>query len=220
MSLLIINDSSLCQAVPSLLANSLSKATAMAAASAIGQKALYMAGEWVGKKIYALTGGRVTLSTIIPETIKAPCRELGDFLLRRVIAPINDHVPSVEIVTRHIPSSAYFPVFLTTVVCPVVEEAVYRLPLTLLFSQIDNVESFVPGLSSAGTAIKLASSIFSAIAFTYGHERSSGVCPHNPGRAAGLFASGIGYAIVATQLDVQTAIFAHSVYNLSSYLPY
>ena len=218
--------SSLYQGASSLLGNTPVRTAGTVIACAIGQRYIYSIGEWIGEKASALTGGRVTLSHLVPEAIKSPCREVGDFLLMKVIAPASDYVPSLEVVTKKIPNSMYFPVFLTVVACPMVEELVYRLPLSLAFSQIDNMDCLAPALLSVGdltlsrgALVKSVATVFSSVAFTYGHERSSGVWPHNPGRAAALLSSGIGYALIATQVDLPTAFLVHAIYNMSAYIP-
>ena len=167
--------SSLYQGASSLLGST----AGTVVACAIGQRYIYSAGEWIGEKASALTGGRLTLSHLVPEAIKSPCREVGDFLLMKVIAPASDYVPSLEVVTSKIPNSMYFPVFLTVVACPMVEELVYRLPLSLAFSQIDNMDCLAPALLSVGdltlsrgALVKSVATVFSSVAFTYGHERS------------------------------------------------
>lgn len=209
-----------------LLTSSVAKTVGTAIACTVGQKIIYAAADWIGRKAYSLTGGRVSVSKLVPEAVKAPCRELGDFLLMRVIAPASDYVPSCKAITKHLPNSMHYPPFLTVFACPGVEEGVYRLPAQLLFNQIDKVDALakpliaVCGLSVDGSlVIKGVVTLGSAIGFTYGHERASGVNPHNPGRAAALLASGVFYTIISSQFGFTTAVLTHSLNNLAVYFP-
>lgn len=212
------------EGVSAVATSSLVKAGGKVIGCAIGQQAVNSMGVWLGQKGSSLTGGRLTVSNLVPETVKAPFRNLGDFLLMKVTAPLSDKIHIPQWITRHIPYNDYNPASHSVIACPMVEELVFRLPLVVIFSQIDNTEMLNSALftvgdmgCTAGDVAKLATVLFSAVGFTYSHERSSGVNPHNPGRAMGLLASGIGYAVIATQLDFQTALMAHAVYNLSSY---
>ncbi len=188
------------------------KTAAVTAVCAIGQKAIYSIGDFTGRKIYSITGGRVSLPRIVPECLKMPCRMVGEFINDKIIYPIAYGMPNISTLTRRIPLSSYFPLSTTLVACPVIEEAIFRLPIVLIAGDVSDCAC------TSESLLKGVATVVASTAFTFYHERTSLVNALNPGRAAGIFLSGIGYALIASNLGIEQAILAHSAYNVSAYL--
>lgn len=200
-------------------------AVGITGACTAGLKILYEASDYLGQRAFSMSGGRVSLHNIIPESLKDRCRLVGDFFRYNVITPIGMNAPRIGFINDRLPLTDYYPLSSTVGACPIIEEGIFRaLPLAFVtvMRQIPSMNERMIEIGDVGASgadiTNLAILFFQAVCFTYYHENESGTQRLQPGRAAGILLSGVAYYLIAENFGIGTAILAHASYNLSSFL--
>ena len=195
------------------------------AACTAALKIIYETGDYLGKKAFTLSKGRVSLHSVVPERLKNTCRLVGVFFRYNVITPIGMNAPRIGFISRRLPLTDYFPLTSTVGACPVIEEVMFRaIPIALveLMRQSPAMSERLVELAgmdvTTAEIANLATMIFSSVCFTYYHENESGTQRLQPGRALEIFLSGVAYYLIAQNLGITTATLTHAGYNLGSYL--
>lgn len=209
----------------SAFSGEVARTVGLSTACAVGLKVVYEAGDYIGSKAFSLSGGRISLHNVVPERLKDVCRLAGDFFRFKVITPIGMNAPRIGFINDKLPMTDYFPISSTVGACPAIEEGLFRkIPIALVefISQCPGMTETlaeIGGVSpTTANVLNVATMIFSSACFTYYHENESGTQRLQPGRALGIFLSGVSYYLIAQNFGVLTAGLAHAGYNLSSYM--
>jgi membrane protease YdiL (CAAX protease family) len=146
-----------------------------------------------------LTGYRTQLSRFIPLPIRQNIENAYAALIRPILEPVNqriDNVPMQDVVA-------------STLIAPIVEEVMFRLPL-LIASVV------ISAILEKGTVLIILLSVILSIMFTYAHGASLSL-----GREASLLAAGLflSYLVLEQEGGLGHAILTHAFHNLFASLP-
>lgn len=179
-----------------------SRATAI-----IAGQILCRGAEALGGRIFALTGGRVSINRAIPQSIREVCRDIGLFVERHFFTPITDRLERIDEAHPRFERRGYRTTEVTRslLLAPLVEETLVRGPTIAAFQLADACIDH----PLARTAVKVGVTFASATLFTYMHEEKP-----QPRRAASLFSSGIISVLLSTRFGLGTSIIDHFFYNL------
>ena len=193
---------------PTITSN-IAKSIGTVVASTIALNFFYAFGEWIGKKAFTLSGGRIS-DLEIPEPFARLSNLYGEKTVKRILTYVINREGEIcnklfleshranptSLKTKLLMKGVISPLITITVLSPILEEIFYRLPLTYLKSGI----------------VKTIAIAASSIAFASAHQGSQ------PGRTTALVTMGLFLTWITENFDLPTAILAHAGYNLLNWV--